>query len=154
MFEPPVKPAPVLGWTGFAIGAAALLLALVTFWGGPFAPQQATGVTLGELAADIGKSAMRSVAGIAQPDPQPVPHDTDDWLKIGVAVLGGLSVVLAVAGLIRHETRRPAIGAVALGAGAILFQLFTWAVMAVIGCLLILALLDSMSGVFEGIFGG
>ncbi|MGC9420775.1 MAG: hypothetical protein ACP5EN_17555, partial [Rhodovulum sp.] len=55
-------PAPraVLGWLGFATGAAALILTIVVFWAGPFAPQQTAGVSLGELAAEIAKSAARS----------------------------------------------------------------------------------------------
>ena len=56
-------PKAFLGWLGFATGASALILTIVIFWAGPFAPQQSAGVSLGELAADIAKSAARSVAG-------------------------------------------------------------------------------------------
>lgn len=47
---------PVFGWAGFCLAALTLFAALFVFWAGPFAPQQSTGVTLGELAAELGKS--------------------------------------------------------------------------------------------------
>ncbi|WP_171230932.1 hypothetical protein [Ruegeria sp. HKCCA6707] len=58
---------PVFGWIGFCVGALALFAALFVFWAGPFAPQHSAGVTLGELAAEIGKSTLRAAAGLDQP---------------------------------------------------------------------------------------
>lgn len=145
---------PVFGWFGFVAGAAALLMAVTIFWAGPFAPQQATGVSLGELAADVGKAAMRSAVGLEQPAPELVARDLDDYLKVAVAVLGGIAVVLAAAGLVRHEPYRPAVAGVALGGAAILFQWFTWMVLVMAGALIIMALMESFSGFFEGLFGG
>ena len=144
----------IFGWIGFVTGAVALLMALVVFWAGPFAPQQSAGVSLGELAAEIGKSAMRSAAGLEQPKPVAQARNLDDYLKIAVAVLGGIAIILAAAGLIQHERARPAIAALALGGGAILFQFFTWMVLAVLGVILISALLQSFGDTFLSIFGG
>lgn len=154
MSETHTAPRPVFGWTGFLIGAAALMGALFVFWAGPFAPQQAASVTLGELAADIGKSAMRSVAGLEQPAPAPVVRDIDDNARLAVSLLGGLAIILGLTGLIRREPLRPVVAAALLGGGAILFQTFTWIVMMVIGALIIMALLYSLSDVFGGIFSG
>lgn len=47
------------GWSGFATGAAALVLTLVLFWAGPFVPRQAASVRIGEMAAEIAQSAAR-----------------------------------------------------------------------------------------------
>ena len=55
---------PVFGWIGFGLAAMALFAALFVFWAGPFAPQQSTGVSLGELAAELGKSTLRAAAGL------------------------------------------------------------------------------------------
>jgi hypothetical protein len=154
MSETVVESPAYFGWTGLLIGAVTLVAALVIFWAGPFAPQQATGVTLGELAADVGKSALRSVAGLPQPEPETLPRDLDDFLEIAVAVLGGLAIVLGVVSIVRHEPFRPAVGAIVLAGGAILFQLFTWMVLVIVGMFIIMALLESFSGVFEGLFGG
>ena len=151
-------PRAVLGWLGFAIGGVALILTIVVFWAGPFAPQQQTGVTLGELAADIAKSAARSVAGQPQPEPVAEPRDIDDWLEIGVGALAGLAVVLGIASLVRHERMRAGVSGIALGGLAIGFQLFTWTVMSILGGLIhvgiIYALRDALGDIFGGLFDG
>ncbi|WP_170755165.1 hypothetical protein [Ruegeria lacuscaerulensis] len=145
---------PVFGWIGFGIGALALFAALFVFWAGPFAPQQSTGVSLGELAAEIGKSTLRSAAGLEQPEPVARSRDLDDFLQIGVAMLGALAIVVSVIGLLRHERRRPAIAGTVIGVGAILFQFFAMAFFAFLGVLVIMALLNSFSDMFSGLFGG
>lgn len=145
---------PVFGWIGFCAGAAALFAALFVFWAGPFAPQQSTGVSLGELAAEIGKSTLRAAAGLEQPAPVAPTRDLDDFLQIGVAMLGGVAIVLSAIGLLRHEQMRPAIAGIVIGVGAILFQFFAMAFFALLGVLVIMALLNSFSDVFSGLFGG
>ncbi|WP_281973333.1 hypothetical protein [Ruegeria faecimaris] len=145
---------PVFGWIGFSVSAMALLGALFLFWAGPFAPQQSTGVSLGELAAELGKSTLRSAAGLDQPEPVARVRDLDDFLQIGVALLGGLAVILSAIGILRHEKLRPAIAGIAIGIGAILFQFFAFAFFAFLGVLVIMALLNSFSDVFGGLFGG
>ncbi len=145
---------PVFGWAGFMLAALALFAALFVFWAGPFAPQQSTGVTLGELAAELGKSTLRAAAGTEQPAPVAPTRDLDDFLQIGVAMLGGLAIVVSVIGILRHEKRRPAIAGVVIGTGAILFQFFAMAFFAFLGALVIMALLNSFSDVFSGLFGG
>lgn len=153
----PIARAP-LGWSGFAAGAAALILTLVLFWAGPFAPQQSAGVSIGELAAEIAKSAARSVAGQPQPAPVPVPRTIDDHLAVAVGVLAGLAVVLGVASLIRHEHKRAALSGIGLGAAAIGIQLFAYAIMMIAGAVVIFgivyALRDTLGDMFGGLFGG
>lgn len=145
---------PVFGWLGFLIASTSLMAALFVFWAGPFAPQQSTGVSLGELAAEIGKSTLRSAAGLDQPEPVARARNMDDFLQIGVAMLGGLAIILAAVGLMRHEKKRPAIAGIVIGVGAILFQFFAMAFFALLGVLVIMALLNSFSDVFSGLFGG
>jgi hypothetical protein len=151
-------PGATLGWLGFAMGAAALILTIVVFWAGPLAPQQAAGVSLGELAADIAKSAARSVAGQPSPPPVAKPLDIDDYLAIGVGVLAGLAIVIGVAAFLRQEVKRVAASGIALGGLAVGFQLFTWTVMMIVGGLvlaaLVYALRDAFGDIFGGLFGG
>jgi len=158
MSETASPPHATLGWLGFATGAAALILTLVVFWAGPFAPQQDAGVTLGELAADIAKSAARSVAGQPQPGPAPVPRDIDDYLQVAVGVMAGLAIVLGVASFVRHEARRAAVSGIALGGLAIAVQVFAWTIMMIVGGLVIAsviyALRDAFGDMFGGLFGG
>ncbi len=145
---------PVFGWIGFCLAAMALFAALFVFWAGPFAPQQSTGVSLGELAAEFGKSTLRAAAGLEQPEPVAQTRDLDDFLQIGVAMLGGLAIVVSAIGILRHERMRPAIAGVTIGVGAILFQFFAMAFFAFLGALIIMGLLHSFSDVFGGLFGG
>lgn len=148
------NPGATLGWTGFAIGAAALILAFVTFWAGPFAPQQSTGVSVGELAAEIAKSAARSVAGQPQPEPAVPPRTLDDYIEIAVGALAAVAIVLGTAALVRHEQKRAAISGIALGGLAIGFQLFTFTVMMIAGALVIASVIYAMRDAFGDIFGG
>ncbi len=145
---------PVFGWIGFCVASMALFAALFVFWAGPFAPQQSTGVSLGELAAEIGKSTLRAAAGMEQPEPVARARDLDDFLRIGVAMMGGLAIVVSVVGILRHEKRRPAIAGMVIGTGAILFQFFAFAFFAFLGVLVIMALLHSFSDFFDGLLGG
>lgn len=142
------------GWLGFALGATALILTMVTFWAGPFAPQQSAGVSLGELAAEIAKSAARSVAGQAQPEPVAPQRNIDDYLKIGVSLLAGLAVVAGVASFVRHERKRAAFSGITLGGLAVGFQLFTWTIMLIAGVIAIASLIYALRDTFQDIFGG
>ena len=144
------RPRPVAGLAGFALGAAALLLVLVQFWAGPFSPQQSAGVSLGELAAEVRDSALREMRGAPQPAPEPVPWDIDRVLSAVAAVLAGLAVVSALYGLIRHEAKRPAVAGMALGASAILFQVFSVMVLALAGAIVVAALVHAVG---QDLFG-
>lgn len=154
----PIPTRAVLGWSGFATGAFALVFTLVLVWAGPFAPQQSAGVSLGELAAEIAASAARSLAGQPQPAPVAAPHDIDDYLNVGVAALAGLAIVLGVAALVRHEQKRAAISGIALGLLAVGVQLFAFAIMMIVGALVIAAMIyalrDAFGDMFGGLFGG
>ena len=72
---PSIPPRPTAGLVGFLFGAAALILVLVHFWAGPFAPQQDAAVSIGEIAAEIRNSAVRGLteATWAVHHPQPAP---------------------------------------------------------------------------------
>ena len=154
MAETAPGPSSTLAWLGFIVGSAALMLTLLVFWAGPFAPQQTAGVTLGELATDIAKAAARSVAGQAQPEPVSQPWTIDDYLEIGVGLLAGLAIVTGVAALIRHENKRAAVSGIALGSLAIGIQLFAWSIMMIVGGLVIMGIMLSLRDAFGDIFGG
>ncbi len=115
-------PRATLGWGGFALGAVALMLALALFWAGPFAPPDPD-ANLAERMADTARSLIAKKEA-APPAPAP-GRSIDDWLRIAVAGLGGAAVILGLAGFARREPPRPAVSAVTLGAGTLLFQLVT-----------------------------
>lgn len=133
------------------LAALALVGAMVSIYAGPFAPHQTVGVTLGDLTGDVIRSTMRNLKGEAQPAAVARAMTMDDWIGIGVAVLGVLAIVLAIIGLARHESRRLAIGAMGLGIGAVAFQFFTWLALAIIGLLIIMAVMSVVGDFFGGI---
>ncbi len=150
---------PVLGWSGFVVGAAALLLALMTFWSGPFGAQPVP-IEEPSLVERMTDAARGLVGGeTAEPEPAaPVPpagRSLDEWLFLAIPGLGGLAVILGLAGFARNETRRPAFSAVTLGGGAIVFQLVTGFILVLI-CLMLFGTLtksggDGIGDIFSGI---
>ena len=136
-----------IGCLGFALGAAALLLVLVHFWAGPFAPQQKTTITVGEVAAEIRQAAIRKMKGIEQPKAQAAPWDRDRLLRAVAAILSGLAVIASIASLVRKEPWRPAAGGVALAAGAITFQLFTWMILVLAGAIVLSAIIYNIGDI-------
>jgi len=138
---------PVAGFIGFGMGAAALMIVLVHFWAGPFSPQQRVSVTVGEIAADIRQAAVRKLKGLPQPKPAAAPWDSDRILKLIAALFAGAAVVTGVVSLVRRETWRPAAGGIALGLGAIAFQVFTWAILVVAGALILVAIIQNITGI-------
>ncbi len=147
MTNAPVEPQPIAGYFGFALGAAALMLVLVHFWSGPFAPQQRASVSIGEIAADIRTAAVRKLSGEQTPIPQPAAWDVDRVLRLITAILAGIAVIAGVAGLVRRETWRPAAAGITLGCGAVAFQLFTWTILLVVGALILCAIIFNVSNI-------
>jgi len=153
-----IHTAQPFGWAAFGSGAAALILVIAIFWAGPFAPQQPVGLSLGEMAAEIAKSAARAATGQEAPPPLPVSRDLDEYLNVATGILAGLAVIFGLLSVVRHEAKRAALSGIALGGFAIGFQLFAWTIMMIVGALMIASLVYAMRDVFNdtfsGLFGG
>ncbi|MBN2759425.1 MAG: hypothetical protein JXQ79_02910 [Rhodobacteraceae bacterium] len=149
-----IPTAQPFGWAAFGSGAAALILVIAIFWAGPFAPQQPVGLSLGEMAAEIAKSAARAAAGQEARPPLPVSHDLDDYLNVATGILAGLAVIFGCLSFVRHEAKRAALSGIALGGLAIGFQLFAWTIMMIVGALMIASVVYAMRDVFNDTFGG
>ena len=142
--HPIYRPAGFFGLAAVILGGVALIASVVHFFGGPFAPQDPVGVSLGKIAADAGKSALRGLLGRDQPTAAPLSWDIDRVIWLVVAAAGALAVVLSVVALIRHEPRRVVIGGAGLGVGAIVFQFAAHVGLAVLSIMLIGALLGAL----------
>ena len=148
-----VQPSPVAGYIGFALGALSLLLVLTHFWSGPFAPQQRTGVTVGELAAEIRHAAVRKLKGQPPPKPTARPWDIDRVLEVVAALLAGLALIAGAAGYARREDWRPAMAVAVLhvgdviGASAVAFQFFAWAILVIAGAIIIAAVVYNIGDI-------
>lgn len=122
------EPKSTIGFFGIGIGGAALLLALIHFWAGPFAPQPTLEQTVVEKATAVKEAAVAAFKGEQREIPQKsASYDIDRIISIVVAALGGLAIILAVIAFAAKEAARAASGAAVLGCGAIAFQLGTLA---------------------------
>jgi hypothetical protein len=132
------------GLTGIAIGAIALLLALVHFWAGPFSPQPTLEQTVAEKAVAIKEATIAALNG---EEPVKIKHesmDTDNILRLVTAVLGGLAIILGVFGYAKKEPLRAAGGAAILGGSAIAFQFAVVALGAIVVAILVAAVLSQI----------
>ena len=141
------SPRPIAGYAGFALGALTLIVVLVHFWAGPFAPQQRVSISVGEVAAEIRQAAKMALTGAPQPAPEAPEWDIDHVIDVSSATLAGLAIVVGLLGIVRHEPRRPAAGGIALGLSAVTFQLFTWMVLLIVGAFIFYAIIENVGGI-------
>lgn len=129
---------------GIGLGAAALMLALVHFWAGPFSPQPTLEQTVAETAVAIKEATLSALKGEEIPEAAGTSErDLDEIARITTAVLGGLAVILAVLGYAQREPLRVAGGAAFLGGAAIAFQFLAFALGAIIVVVLVAAVLSN-----------
>ncbi|SEN94599.1 hypothetical protein [Palleronia pelagia] len=161
-----------LGMLAVLMGATALLVAMIHIFGGPFAPQQPVGVSIGEIAGDIRASAWRAVTGAPQPAPVPRGWDIDRVLGLAGPVIGALAVGLAAISVSRRGSTRLAAMATGLGLSAITFQFIWWLAVLMACVALLISIVEAVgdifgpvgdlltgiggffSGLFDGLFGG
>ena len=127
-----------LGYTGLAFGAAALLLALVHFWAGPFSPQPTLETAIADKVSSIRDSTLNALKGEEYKEVATTELTSDKIAELSVAVMGGLAIILALIAFIQKAPKRLAGGAALLGLGAIGFQMFTFYV----GILLVILLIS------------
>jgi hypothetical protein len=139
------KQSSKISFTGIAIGAVALLLAVVHFWAGPFSPQPTLEQTVAEKAVAIKEATLAALKGEEPVVPvQEKGIGTDQIVSLATAVFGGLAIVLGVLGFAKKEPLRVAGGAVALGGSAIAFQFAVLALGATVLAILIAAVLSQI----------
>ena len=134
-----------MSMAGIMLGGAALLLALVHFWAGPFTPQPSIERTVAETAVAIRDATVAAMRGEEIVDSSSErKFDLDKGLEILAAVLGGCAVILGVIGFAKGEPARAAGGAAALGAGAIAFKFAVVALGAIVLAIIIAAVISQL----------
>ena len=127
-----------LGYIGVAVGAIALILALVHFWAGPFSPQPTLETVIADKVSSIRESTINALKGEEYRETITKKWNADSGIELSVAIMGGLAIILGLIAFIQKAPKRLAGGAAILGAGAIGFQMFTF----YIGILLIILLIS------------
>lgn len=134
-----------LGMIGIICGAVALLLALVHFYAGPFAPQPTLETSIAEKAVEIRDATVAALSGEEiEKKAFTSEMNLDQAVQVFTAVLGGLAVILGVAGWARRESKRVAIGAAFLGAFAIAFQFLGVALGVIVFAIILGAVLSQL----------
>ncbi|RDL19428.1 hypothetical protein [Serratia fonticola] len=141
----------IFGWSGIALGGLALLLAMVHFYAGPFAPQQTLESLVAGKAVAIKESLLASLAGQQIPEKVSRPHyDVDRILKIVTAVLAVGAVILGAIAAVCKDNSRAVSAAVLLGIGTLAFQIAMFAFGVIMTILLIVLVLSLISGMGVG----
>ena len=132
-------------FSGIALGALALMVALIHFWAGPFSAQPTLEETVAESAIAIRDTTLAALRGEESSSIQESPPlNLDRALQIAVPLLGGLAIILGVIGFAFHEPLRVAGGAAFLGASGIAFQFATFALAAIILAILVAAVISQL----------
>lgn len=135
------------GYLGIALGSIALLLALVSFWAGPFSPQPTLETLVAEKAASIRTAALDALSGKeVVSETYKAQWTIDKVIDVIIPLLGGLAAILAVISFVQKEPARVAGGAVALGVSAIAFQFIAMYVMALLFVFLVISVIGTLGG--------
>ena len=133
------------GFIGIGIGAIALLAAIVHFWAGPFSPQPSLEKSVAEKAVAIKNATIAALKGEEiEEEVSPRKIDLDQGLRLATSVLGGLAIILGVVSFARREPWRVGGGAAVLGGAAVAFQFAVIALGAIVGAILIAALISQI----------
>lgn len=134
-----------IGFIGIAVGATALLVAIVHFWMGPLSPQPSLERTVAEKAVAIKNATIAALKGEeTEENAAPRNIDLDQGARIATSVLGGLAVILGVVSFAKREPLRVGGGAAFLGGAAIAFQFAVIALGAIVLAILIAAVISQI----------
>ena len=134
-----------IGWIGIAVGAVALLMAIVHFWMGPISPQPSVEKTVAEKAVAIKNATIAALKGEeVEEKATPRSIDADEALRTATSVLGGLGLILGVVSFANKEPLRIGGGAAFLGGAAIAFQFAVIALGAIVLAILIGAVISQI----------
>jgi hypothetical protein len=134
-----------IGFIGIGIGAIAMLMGIVHFFAGPFSPRPGIETTVAEKAVAIKNATIAALKGEkAEEKVLPSDIDLDEALRIATGVLGGLAIVLGVVGFAKGEPLRVGGSAAVLGGAAVAFQFAIIAVGAIVGAILIAAVISQI----------
>lgn len=134
-----------LGLAGTVIGIIALGIAIFHFFFGPLEQPPSVEEVVAETAVKLkGAFAAKLKGETYEAERRSEGLKPDDLLRHTVTVLGFVAIVLAAIGFIQHEDWRASSVALALGAGAIVFQFTVAVIGAVLAIILVVAVLGAM----------
>lgn len=142
------------GFWAVLTGLLALGLVLYVTVGPMFDPRPSAATQVGELAGEMRRAAWRGFFGLKSPEPPPeAPASYDRWLALAGPGLGLLALLLSLISGLRGENRHYVVYGGGLGAVSILFFYLWWMAIAILGVLLLIAIIENIGDIFGGFFG-
>lgn len=139
-----LEPRPVWGLAGLLLGILAVFIVALHVSSLLEPAETSTATKIGEFAAEIRKSATRSMLG----QPQPVPESPSMGLAVVLAyaapVLAVLATILGAIGLFRREPRTLSLLALGFGTGAFVMQFAMLLALLIAGALIMVAILNNL----------
>ncbi len=142
---------PIWGFSGFVFAIVALILVVLPMTSMLSAPPQDTATSIGEIAAEIRKSAIRSLTGAEQPAPvvqeQSRTEIIASYLIVIGPVLAGLAAILGAVALLRREAQPLPMMAIGLGISAVVLQYAFVIALVIAGACLMVAILNNLGDI-------
>ncbi len=128
-----------IGMIGISIGAIALLLAIVSFFEGPFTSPLVDKPTISTKINTIKKSLITIVKKerFTQEVTTKPTLNIDKVISVSVSLLSVIAILLGLFSFIKKEYYRVSLGAAAMGASALVFQFIAMYAFAIIILLVI-----------------
>jgi len=134
------------GFSGIAIGAIALSLAIFSFWSDPFPSSLTAEPTLKEKVISLKETTIDTIQGKpAKKTPILQRLDINKIVIIAISTLSIIAILLGVFSYINKEPIRVAISSVAIAVSAILFQLIATYIIIVCALLVVIAIVGSFA---------
>jgi len=141
----------IIGLVAMALATVALIGAVVHLSMGPLAPQEPIERTIAQTALGIKEAAKRTIAGEAEPQPEPARRkaDMDKIVDAAVLALAGAAMLLAIVALFRREERMPALIGFSLGGGVLLMSFLQWVAILICGAIILAAIISNLDQILS-----
>ncbi len=142
---------PLRTWGFWAVifGATSLVLVFIQIFGPMLEPAPSVGTQIGEIAAEIKRSAWKSLFGLPNEAAKQEPVSAMNYLALDAPILGVVAIVLSLISGVLREHWRYAVYGTGLGASAIVFHFFWWMALVVIGTLILVAIIENIGDIFS-----
>lgn len=149
--EPGTNPVGTWGFWAILAGALAVLTVCFYLYGPSLEPQPSVAQQIGEMAGEMKRAAWRAFLGLENEAPTPPAARSllSQYLPLAGPALGLIAILLAAVSLLARENRRLATYGAALGAGAVLFQVFWWMAALIICAIFIVKIIENLDGFFS-----
>ncbi len=140
-----------IGLSGIALGTIALLIAVVSFWAGPFAPKPTVETEVAGKVFSLKKAVLKGLLSesSAKPTYQPEPKwNIDKTITVLIPVIAVFAMLLGLFSFINKEPIRVATGAAMTGLSAIAFQFIALYAFAIILVVVVIAVISALGDGF------